>query len=247
MKLLFIDIETSPNLADVWALWNQNISLSQLRESSRMICFAASWYGEEIRWYGEHHTEREEMIDAAWQLVDQADVVCHYNGRKFDMPTLNKEFVLNDYWPPAPYQQLDLLEVVRRRFRFPSNKLEYVADALGLSGKMKHSGHELWVRCMQGDGKAWMEMAEYNQQDVRLLVEMYDRLLPWISNHPSVGLYDEKEDDLYSMCPYCDGADLTKQGFAFTRMGKYQRYRCQDCGGWSQDSRRIIQTELRSM
>ena len=45
MKILAIDIETSPNLADVWGLWQQNVSLNQLRESTRMLCFAAQWQG----------------------------------------------------------------------------------------------------------------------------------------------------------------------------------------------------------
>jgi hypothetical protein len=32
---------------------------------------------------------------------------------------------------------------------------------------------------MEGDHKAWAEMKKYQIQDVNLLVELYDKLLPW--------------------------------------------------------------------
>jgi hypothetical protein len=32
---------------------------------------------------------------------------------------------------------------------------------------------------MEGDEKAWAEMKKYQIQDVNLLVELYDILLPW--------------------------------------------------------------------
>ena len=43
MKILFCDIETSPNVAYVWGLFKQNIGLSQLLEPTRVICAAYSW------------------------------------------------------------------------------------------------------------------------------------------------------------------------------------------------------------
>ena len=77
-------------------------------------------------------------------LLNDADAVVHYNGTKFDIPTLNKEFLLHSFNPPSPYKQIDLLRVVRSNFRFPSNKLDYVAQRLNLGKKHEHEGHELW-------------------------------------------------------------------------------------------------------
>ena len=45
-KILLLDIETSPNTAHVWGIWQQNISINQLLESSEILCFAAKWLGE---------------------------------------------------------------------------------------------------------------------------------------------------------------------------------------------------------
>ena len=46
MRILFFDLETSPMTAHTWGLWQQNVSLSQIVESTEVICFGAQWYGE---------------------------------------------------------------------------------------------------------------------------------------------------------------------------------------------------------
>ena len=109
-KILTLDCETSPNIADVWGLWQQNVSLNQLRESTRMISFAAKWLGKpRVEFYSEFHNGRVEMIHRAHEMCNEADVMIHYNGRTFDVPHLNREFIENGFAPPSPFQQIDLL------------------------------------------------------------------------------------------------------------------------------------------
>lgn len=185
MKLLTLDIETSPNLAHVWGLWQQNVGLNQLLESGEVICFAAKWYDvEKPSFFSTFHHGKDEMVSAAHALLDEADAVIHFNGQRFDIPHLNREFVEMELSPPSPYSQIDLLKVVKKQFRFPSNKLDYVTKALGLDHKVSHAGHTLWVKCMAGDYQAWEEMKKYNVQDVVITEQLYDRLLPWIPSHP---------------------------------------------------------------
>ena len=43
MKILVLDIETSPHTGFHWGLFQQNISLNQLIESSTVLCWAAKW------------------------------------------------------------------------------------------------------------------------------------------------------------------------------------------------------------
>lgn len=235
MKTLMLDIETSPNLAHVWSLWNQNIGINQLRESTEMLCFAAKWFDKpKTMFWSQYHDGRDVMVQKAHGLLDEADVVMHYNGTKFDIPHLNREFLLAGLTPPAPYEQIDLLKTVRKSFRFPSNKLAYVSDALGLEGKVTHSGHDLWVRCLAGDAKAWHTMRKYNKRDVTLLEDLYHKVLPWISDHPTVGLYDGEE----SSCPSCGSWVLERRGFTYTKVSKYQRFRCTECGKWSRATAR---------
>jgi hypothetical protein len=174
------------------------------------------------------------MLKGIYDLLADADAVIHYNGTKFDIPTLNKEFLLQNFTPPSPYRQIDLLRVVRSNFRFPSNKLDYVSQRLGLGQKHAHEGHDLWVKCMNGDKDAWKRMEDYNIQDVVLLEKLYHKLIPWIKNHPNQNLYSESV-----CCPSCGQSNLQKRGTAVSSTGTYQRYQCKSCGTWSQGTKAI--------
>lgn len=240
-----LDIETSPNLAHVWGLWQQNVGLSQLLESGEVICFAAKWHGDEqTMFFSSFHHGKTLMIKTAHELLDQADAVIHFNGARFDIPHLNREFVEAGLTPPSPYAQIDLLKVVKKQFRFPSNKLDYVTKALGLDHKVSHAGHQLWVKCMAGDYQSWEEMKKYNVQDVVITEQLYDRLLPWISSHPSHGLYEDGEEE---RCPNCGSTNLKREGKAYTAVSAYQRFSCKDCGRWSRGGKRLSGVEIRGV
>lgn len=172
------------------------------------------------------------MLARIFKLLNEADAVVHYNGTKFDIPTLNKEFLLYGMTPPAPYKQIDLLKVARSQFRFPSNKLDYVAQSLKLGQKSKHTGHQLWIDCMAKNQEAWATMEEYNKNDVVLLEKVYDKLKPWIKNHANHSVH---EDGL--CCPNCSSIEYQRRGWSMTNAYKYQRFQCNSCGNWFRGSR----------
>jgi predicted PolB exonuclease-like 3'-5' exonuclease len=168
------------------------------------------------------------MLANVHVLLDQADAVVHYNGSRFDIPILNKEFLLNGMPPPSPAKHIDLLQVARRQFRFVSNKLDYVSQALGLGAKTAHEGHTLWLKCMNDDRKAWKIMEEYNKNDVILLEKVYDKFKGWIKQHPNHNAYSA---DI--CCPNCASRKLQARGTQRSRTAIYQRYQCKDCGSWA--------------
>ena len=174
-----------------------------------------------------HNNSPEGMLENVFELLNEADAVVHYNGEKFDIPTLNREFTVYGMGVPDPFHQIDLLKVVRKRFRFPSNKLDYVAQALGFGGKIQHKGMDLWNECMAGDDKAWKIMERYNKQDVKLLEDVYNHVLPWIKAHPNHALFMDTDRPV---CTNCGSAHIVKKGVETTLTQKYQRYRCEDCG-----------------
>jgi hypothetical protein len=238
VKILLLDIETSPNVAHVWGIWQQNVGLSQLLESSYTLCYSAKWLGEkQIYFDSTHKSTSKDMLKGIHGLLEDADAVVHYNGTKFDMPTLNKEFIVHKMNPPAPSKQIDLLRVVKSQFRFPSNKLDYVAQRLGLGKKKEHEGHILWVKCMNNDKKAWKTMEDYNIQDVVLLEKLYNRLLPWIKSPINQNIMRDRDGFL---CPTCSKPALISKGYRYTTTGAYQRYQCKSCGGYSTDTRTVI-------
>lgn len=244
-KILVLDIETFPNLAFVWGLWDQNVGLNQLVESGSVACFAAKWVGEKkIHFHSEHSSGREAMLSAAWDLVNEADVIVHFNGTSFDMKWLRSEWVREGMLPPSPYSEIDLCTVAKRNFKFPSNKLDYLATELLGEGKVKHSGFDLWVGCMAGDEKSWKQMEKYNRADVDLTERLLERLRPWVKNLPNPALYGAAQDGEHT-CPQCGSADVKQQGLSYTALGAYQRYRCTPCGRWSRGSKRFATVGLR--
>lgn len=228
MKILLLDIETKPLTVFSWGLWKQNINISHIIDSSSILCFAAKWLGEDtIVFDSIKKSGLKKMLKRAHKLLDEADAVVHYNGSRFDVPVLNKEFLLHGFNPPATYQQIDLLKTARNRFKFPSNKLDFLAQQLKLGSKFKHAGFELWVKCMAGDADAWVEMEKYNVQDVLLLEKVYYKLLPWINSHPSHAVYKGS-----NVCPSCGGSHLQRRGWSYTQASKFQRFQCTSCGAW---------------
>lgn len=204
--------------------------------SGYTMCWAAKWLdNDEIMFDSVYHSRPKSMIKRIHTLLDEADAVVHYNGQKFDIPTLNKEFLLHGLPPPAPYKQIDLLRTARKQFRFPSNKLDYIAQTLGLGEKTQHKGHELWVECMAKLPEAWETMQEYNINDVILLEKVYYKLLPWIKGHANHSLHDS----VGTVCPNCGGVHYQRRGIAFTIGGSYQRYKCNDCGTWFRNTKNL--------
>lgn len=233
MKLLMLDVETAPNLAFVWGLYDQTVGINQIEQAGYILSWAAKWHGKrELMYNSIHQSSPVEMLAEVHALLDEADAIIHFNGAKFDIPTLNREFVMHGLTPPSPAHQIDLYRVVKKAFKFPSNKLDYVAGELGLGHKTRHKGMELWKGCMAGDEASWKTMETYNKQDVRLLDRLYERLLPWISNHPNEALYLNSETGpVRPTCPNCGSSKVQSRGMATTRTGTYKRFQCQ-CGKW---------------
>lgn len=242
-KCLYIDLETRPIEAYVWGLWQQNVGLSQIIKPTSVISFAAKWRGEKrVAFHSVFHDGHEVMVQKAWDLLDQAQIVCHWNGDKFDVKHLNREFLEAGLTPPSPFKSLDLLKTSRSQFLFPSNKLQFVSTHLGLAGKEQTGGFDLWIKCMAGDEKAWARMRKYNKQDVVLLEQLHDRLLPYIKNHPHMGLLSGQEDE---SCQNCGGTSFQRRGFAYTPLGVYQQFRCNDCATWSRGKKAVGTADMR--
>jgi DNA polymerase elongation subunit (family B) len=247
VRVLLLDIETAPNIGQVWDIWNQNIGINQLQASGYVQCWAAKWIGKkEVFFESNWRQSHSKMLRPIHRLLSDADAVVSWNGARFDTPTLNKEFLLNGILPPAPYKEIDLFVVAKSRFKFVSNKLEYVADALGCGKKDLHPefpGHELWAECLKGNPKAWKVMERYNKNDTVIMEAMYEKFLPWINDHPHSGLYSGAP----TVCPNCSASSLQSRGFAYTKLSQYRRFVCTACGTWVRGKKRTMGAETRGV
>ena len=234
-KILVIDIETAPASGYIWKLFDVNISLSQLIDTSKVICFAAKWVGDKkVIFHSNQEDTHKKMIKKAWDLFNKADAVIGYNSKNFDCKILNKEFILSGFPPPAPYKHIDLLQTMKNKFKFMSNKLDHVSQELGIGKKTSHQGFELWQACMNNDTKAWKLMKKYNINDVKLTEELYDKVKGWLKT-----TFNFNEHSESMVCPNCGSHNVTKNGTYKSPTKAYQKYVCNDCFAHSKSNIKI--------
>ncbi len=229
-KILMLDIETSPHKGWFWKLHDENISINQLIDSSRPLCFAAKYYGadkSDVRFHAEWIDGQKNMLRAAHDLLSEADAVITQNGERFDFPVLNWYFLKNNMSPPRPYKSIDLIKTTRSRFRGASTKLDYVARELGYKGKIEHEGFPLWEKVMAGDPAAQERFQDYNIGDTLLLEPIYRRYRPWIRNHPNVAAFNGLDEPA---CPTCGSVNLQADSWTLLQTTRRAQYTCKDCG-----------------
>ena len=230
-NILMFDIETSPNLAYVWQCYDTNVIPDFLLEPGDVMCWAAKWLGNDavIVESAENDPDDERIMKELWKLFDAADIVVAHNGRAFDEKHCRARWVSYGMEPPSPYRSVDTLKLARGLFRFPMNKLDCLGKYLDVGSKLEHGGStKLWLKCLQGDPKAWDMMREYNAQDVYLLEAVYLKLRAWDRRPPNVSLMFT-DDVLRCVC--CGAASPTKlRKKAYTNSQAYPAYRCKSCG-----------------
>ena len=231
---ILLDIESAPLHAYVWNIWKQNISHEMMLDRGYIMCATVKVLGDDNCYYYETRTEDDsEVVKALMEWLSLADIVIAHNARKFDVPLIRARAIVHGMMPPSPYKVIDTLDIAKKEFRFVRNTLKNLAEELHCTPKDTHAkfpGFSLWSECIKGNDEAWEEMKLYNIEDVITLEEVYLKLRPWDTQHPNIVSELEPEQ---IRCPKCGGVHLERRGFYFTNAGKYQRYQCKECGGWS--------------
>ena len=246
-KTLILDIETAPITAYVWKRWDENVRPDQVVEESFILCAVGQFVGgprveatnafddsgqpvtDIIRLHDDHDT-----VLQVWRWLNEADIVVAHNGRKFDLPVLNARFLKHGLPPPSPFKVVDTCAAAKRYFKLPYNGLDAIAEHLGLGRKKPTGGLKLWKDCLQGDLKAWDRMLKYCRQDVALLGRVYNRMRPYIGNHPNIAAHSGR-----LVCTKCGGSRVQCRGSQVARNQTYQRYQCQTCGAWGRSNKSI--------
>lgn len=236
-RILLFDIETAPMLAYTWGIWDQNIGLNQIKEDWFILSWSAKWLDDppsKVMYKDQRHAkdirDDKKLLKGIWDLLDEADIVVTQNGKSFDVKKLNARFVMNGFEPPSSYRHIDTKVLAKKNFAFTSHKLEYMTEKLCTKYKKqshkKYPGFAMWSACLNGDQEAWKEMEKYNKYDVLSLEELYRKLAAW-DNSINFNVYSNEIDQV--VCS-CGSKKLHKRGYIYTSTGKYQRYKCVECG-----------------
>jgi hypothetical protein len=252
-KILTFDVETQRAVVEVFDQWPKYIPIDRVRVPTRLLCFAAKFHDEDevqffSAWDDDDTKAYRDMLQAAWDLLDEADFVVTWNGNRFDIQWFEGEFGRFEMGPPSPYRSIDLFTIAKRKFGASlfSLKLDWSSRHWLNDRKTPHGGVDLWHDIRYGDRKeraaAQERMMNYNIHDVELTERLFDRYLPWIGENFSI--YDVDNADL-TVCPKCESSNIQKRGQFPTKAYMYQRYWCRDCKGWSKGRRMMYTNELR--
>ncbi|URC22179.1 DNA-directed DNA polymerase [Serratia phage vB_SmaM-ChuuTotoro] len=245
-KVLILDIETAPLIAHLWSLWQNGIGLNQMQGDWHLLSYAAKWIDSDEVFYKDQRnkediTDDAELLADIWELLNEADFVVGHNIRKFDIKKIKARMLLNGMSPPSTFRQIDTLIIAKSVFAFTSNKLEYLTDKLcKVFKKSKHGkfhGHSLWTECLKGNPEAWLEMESYNKYDILSNQELYETLAPWDARLPNFDLYTEE---------VLDNEEWIHDGFHYTNLGKYKRYRHKDTGQYRRGRKNLLTKEKRA-
>jgi len=235
-KILIFDIEISPIISYNWRLWQSDAI--DVVEDWQILCFAYKWADEkrvhvvaqdDFKDWKPGTNDDKNVVTRLHELFDEADIIVAHNGDAYDIKRAHARMMVHKLPPPSPSKTVDTLKVARKVAGFSSNKLASLVLQLNLGEKDDAGGIEVIKGVLKGVKKDWKHLKKYCKKDVTILEALYYELLPWMSNHPSLAVLDDQPE----ACPRCGSTHMRKGGFYTTKTGKYKRYQCLDCGGWT--------------
>ena len=241
IKKLFFDIETSPNIGLFWSAgYKRSISHDNIIRERSIICIAYKWIGENeihsLTW--DHYQNDRIMLENFIKIANSADEIIGHNSDRFDLPWIRTRCLYHRIPMFPTYTTLDTLKNARSKFKFNSNKLDYIAKFLGLGQKL-HTDYSLWTKILLGnDRKALKEMVEYCKNDVLILEKVYNEMSPYILAKTHHGVLTGKGKH---SCPECgsEHVKLSQRRYTVTGTPRIQ-LQCTQCGKFHTVSQRTF-------
>jgi hypothetical protein len=231
-KRLFFDIETSPNIGFFWSAgYKLNVPYENIIKERAIICICYKWEGENkvhsLTW--DDNQDDKTMLEKFIVIANEADELVGHNGDKFDLPLVRTRCLFHRIPMFPKYTTLDTLRQSRSKFRFNSNRLDYITKFLGIGEKISTGGFSLWKDILLNkDPEALRDMVSYCKNDVVILEKLFERLAPYIPHKTHYGMLHTGEK---SSCPNCGSTDLKHNQTRYTAAGIARvQLQCEDCG-----------------
>jgi DNA polymerase elongation subunit (family B)/ribosomal protein S27E len=245
IKRLFFDIETSPNIGFFWSPgYKISLSYDNIIKERAIICICYKWAGEDeihsLTWDGNQSDKK--LLEKFIKVANTADEIVGHNGDKFDLPWVRTRCLFHKIPMFPNYTTVDTLKHARSKFRFNSNRLDYIAKFLGIGSKISTS-YDLWKQIvLNKDKKALEDMVTYCKKDVALLEEIYNTLSPYIpaKTHHGVILGQGKHS-----CPECGSTNMVFSKKRMSALGVPRiQLQCKDCGKYHTVSNKTYEESL---
>ncbi len=242
-RIISIDYETSPAKGYFFGpIWETNII--QVIEYEQILCVGYKIDDGPVKVVGQDDFENykkgvlddKELVEFFAPLLEGADIVSAHNGDRFDITVFNTRLLAHGMKPVPISKSFDTKKMAKSTFHLPSNKLDDIADFLGIGRKL--STHKsLWFGCENGDYKSWKYMKKYCGNDVALQYAVLKKVLPFTKQ---VGEFVfVNKHGVTCPSPLCLSTHMTKSKLKKVKGGHKQQYQCQKCGSYFTETKLI--------
>jgi DNA polymerase elongation subunit (family B) len=173
------------------------------------------------------------LVKAFYDIVADADAVVTHNGRRFDWKFLDSRLMFHGLPPLPGIKHIDTCQIARSKLFLHSNRLGDLSTFLGGEKKMENGGWDLWVRVIAREPSAIRTMVKYCKHDVDLVEHAY-RKLKSLSSGINQNLFGV---GLRIICPTCGSTRIQRRGHHLTKVARYPRFQCKDCGSWGRSDK----------
>lgn len=226
-KRLFFDIETSPNIALLWEPGHQiSISSDFIIKERAIICVGWQWGHEKkvhaLTWDKNHNDKT--LLEKFVKIMHEADEIITHNGDGFDTPWIRTRCLKHGIPLSPDFVSIDTLKAARSKFKFNSNRLNYIAKFLNVGEKI-HTDLDLWKAVvLDKNSNALKEMVRYCKKDVSLLKEVWEKMDSYLPAKSNFG-------SNIKTCPSCSSVNVKIAHRRVTaQMYKKVQFQCKDCG-----------------
>jgi DNA polymerase elongation subunit (family B) len=244
-KRLFFDIETSPNIGFFWSAgYKLNVPYSNIIKERAIICICYKWAGDDkvysLTW--DNNQDDKKMLEKFMSIANEASELVGHNGDKFDLPWIRTRCLFHRIPVFPSYTTIDTLKQSRSKFRFNSNRLDYIAQYLKVGEKLETGGFDLWKEIvLNKDKEALEKMVTYCKNDVTILEKVHDQLSNYVPHKTHYGVANGGEK--YS-CPECGSEDLRFSQKRYTATGTPRiQLQCNECHKYHTVSNRVYEAK----
>ncbi len=252
-KILLWDIETSLLLGAFFRQWDMSVPYTMVFQEWFIISAQYKWLNESKthvialtdkdnskrfkRDFSDDYLITKKLRD----LLDEADMVVHFNGNHFDWMKFKAKMIYHKLKPCRRPKMIDLF-LEAKSSKFTSNKMGDLCDYLGLKNKKAthKTGEWLLATLPYGTFRKGRQVIkvnkknkrgainhiahEYGLYDIPSMQDFYLAIRPYMHRHVNMnGFYIDGID----RCTNCASSDLSPHGQ--NGHGKKQ-YICNNCG-----------------
>lgn len=175
LKVVHLDIETSPYLVWTYPLWDANIPTENIEVPMQVTSIGwmfedgkvkvKGWKDSYVDYWIQNKKRDYDLLKEVIPEINEADIIIGQNLNSYDIKKIQWRLCELKLPPLKNIITIDTLRQSRKAFSPPSHKLDYKSKVHGKGGKIKQTMEDC-IAVAKGDKKKQTIRMKYNAKDV---------------------------------------------------------------------------------